>query len=158
MVTDADVDPDAAGVPEDIINATRLATIAAAATLTLLAISGTALALGTDDATPPPGAAATPVAGVDADEAATTALGSTGGGQVTGIEREVEHGRMEWKVDVTRDGARHDVRVDATSGAVTRHETEAGDDRGHGRGSDDGPGHDAGDDHRGDREHGGGGR
>jgi len=78
------------------------------------------------------------------------------GGTVHEVEREVEHGRVEWKVEVTaRDGNTYDIRVDAETGAVTRvdQDARAGDDhqRGrddHGRGGedDDRHGH-GGDDH-----------
>jgi uncharacterized membrane protein YkoI len=78
------------------------------------------------------------------------------GGTVHEVEREVEYGRVEWKVEVTaRDGNTYDIRVDAETGAVTRvdQDTRAGDDhqRGrddHGRGGedDDRHGH-GGDDH-----------
>jgi hypothetical protein len=43
------------------------------------------------------------------------------GGTVREVEREVEHGRLEWKVEITaRDGNTYDVRIDAQSGAITR--------------------------------------
>jgi peptidase YpeB-like protein len=60
------------------------------------------------------------------------------GGTVHEVEREVEHGRVEWKVEVTaRDGNTYDIRVDAETGAVTRvdQDTRATDD--HQRGRDD---------------------
>jgi hypothetical protein len=43
-----------------------------------------------------------------------------GGGQVTHVERELEHGRVEWKVDVLRGNVRHEVRVDDATGAVVQ--------------------------------------
>jgi hypothetical protein len=98
--------------------------------------------------------AAQPGAGeLSADEASTIAVAHVGGGRVTQVERELEHGRWEWKVRVANGGQEHDVRVDAASGAITR--TDRGDDqsrvhRGYddrGRGSDD-RGYD---DHGGDR-------
>ena len=135
----------------------RLATLAAATTITLLALGGTAFALGADDTTPP---------SVGSSSAATTAVARVGGGQATHVEREVEHGRVEWKVDVTRGGVRHEVRVDDATRSVVRTTPGAapapvvrsddgprhdvGDDHGGrvpGKGSDDGAGHDAGDDH-----------
>ena len=87
---------------------------------------------------------------------------------MTKVEREVEHGRTVWKVDVRRDTRLTEVHVDVANGAVTRVEDDGrgartGDDRGrhggddrrgddHGRhGSDDGPGHDRVDDKGGDR-------
>jgi uncharacterized membrane protein YkoI len=64
------------------------------------------------------------------------------GGTVHEVEREVEHGRLEWKVEITaRDGATYDVRVDAVTGAFTRVDQ---DDRG---GSDDKGSDDRNDDH-----------
>jgi len=62
-------------------------------------------------------------------EAADIALRHVGGGQVTEIEREFEHGRREWKVEIIHDGREHDVRVDATTGAVTRTDVDRDDDR-----------------------------
>jgi hypothetical protein len=57
------------------------------------------------------------------------------GGTVREVEREVEHGRVEWKVEITaRDGNTYDVRLDAATGAVTRIDQ---DDRGGGDSRDD---------------------
>jgi hypothetical protein len=84
------------------------------------------------------------------------------GGTVHEVEREVEHGRAEWKVEVTaRDGVTYDVRVDAMTGAFTRVDR---DDRSGGDNGDDGGRHggddrdDDGGDDRGDDHgrHGGG--
>jgi len=70
---------------------------------------------------------------------------------VTKVEREVEHGRTVWKVDVRRDTRLTEVHVDVANGAVTRVEDDGRRDD-HGRhGSDDGPGHDRFDDKGGDR-------
>ncbi len=52
------------------------------------------------------------------------------GGTVHEIEREIEHGRLEWKVEITaRDGVTYDVRVDAVTGDVTRVDQDRDDDR-----------------------------
>jgi hypothetical protein len=57
---------------------------------------------------------------LSADDAAGIALARYGG-TVREVEREMEHGRMEWKVEVTAaDGTEYDVRLDARTGAVTR--------------------------------------
>jgi hypothetical protein len=74
-------------------------------------------------------------AGVTAGQAKTIALRAAGGGRVESIEREREHGRLVWDVDVIVKGVEHDIDVDATTGQVTRHRTD--DDRGRGRGGDD---------------------
>jgi uncharacterized membrane protein YkoI len=76
-----------------------------------------------------PSTSSTPAAAtLSADEASAIALQHVGAGRVTGIERELEHGRTEWKVSVN-DGARTIiVRVDATTGAVTQ---QGLDDRSH---------------------------
>jgi hypothetical protein len=138
--------------------------------LTLAGIGTAASALGSDDPTP----AAAPVtvvaqtstttptstptstpadfnAAVTADEAGSRAVARVGGGTVTKVEREVEHGRTVWKVDVRRDTRLTEVHVDVANGAVTRVEDDDRRDD-HGRhGSDDGPGHDRFDDKGGDR-------
>ena len=150
--------------------------------LTLAGIGTAASALGSDDptlasapvtvvaqtstTTPTSTSTSTPAAGdtaVTADEAGSRAVARVGGGTVTKVEREVEHGRTVWKVDVRRDTRPTEVHVDVANGAVTRVEDDdrgvrTGDDRGrhgrdgHGRhGSDDGPGHDRSDDKGGDR-------
>jgi hypothetical protein len=52
------------------------------------------------------------------------------GGTVHEVEREVEHGRLEWKVEITAsDGRTYDIRVDAQNGNVTRIDPEDSDDR-----------------------------
>ena len=135
--------------------------------LTLAGIGTAASALGSDD---PTSAAApvtvvaqtstttptsTPAAAVTADEAGSRAVARVGGGTVTKVEREVEHGRTVWKVDVRRDTRVTEVHVDVANGTVTRVEDDGrgartSDDRGR-HGSDDGPGHDRFDDKGGDR-------
>ena len=60
-------------------------------------------------------------------DAADIALRHVGGGRVTEIEREFEHGRHEWKVEIVHGGREHDVRVDAASGAVTRTDVDRDD-------------------------------
>jgi hypothetical protein len=142
--------------------------------LTLAGIGTAASALGSDDPTP----AAAPVtvvaqtstttptstptstststpadfnAAVTADEAGSRAVARVGGGTVTKVEREVEHGRTVWKVDVRRDTRLTEVHVDVANGAVTRVEDDDRRDDHGGHGSDDGPGHDRFDDKGGDR-------
>ena len=157
------------------MSTTRIATLAATAAIALVALGGTALALGGDDtpaptptssagpttsatptdsagptrgATPTTGPASSPDDPADRERAVAVALGRTGGGRVTGVERETEHGRTEWKVEIVAGGVEHDVRVDAATGTVTRIDLDDdrdGDDRGsHDRGS-----HDHGSDDRG---------
>jgi hypothetical protein len=87
------------------------------------------------------------------------AIRVAGGGRVTKVESEVEHGRAVWDVDVLVKGVEHDIDVDQETGTVTRHRVEgsvgggaakarvsqeAGDDDHRNRG-----GHEAGDDHGG---------
>jgi hypothetical protein len=95
------------------------------------------------------------------EQAAKIALAKVGGGYVDEIEREVEHGRWEWKVEVIKSGTEYDVRVDAQTGAITRlraddrsDDDRADDDRTDDRSrdrSDDSGRHDD-DDHGGDRD------
>ncbi|MFI5834955.1 PepSY domain-containing protein [Micromonospora sp. NPDC051300] len=97
---------------------------------------------------------------VSRQRAAEVALARIGGGRVSEIEAETEHGRPAWSVKVVRDGWRHEVKVDRGTGAVLEVERQrAGtDDRG-GRddsGRDDRAGSDdrGGDDHGRDDDHG----
>lgn len=93
------------------------------------------------------------------------------GGTVREVELEFEHGRVEWKVEITAaDGVTYDVRVDSSTGEITRVDQDdrrGGDDDGvvddhggdrHGdddRGGDDHGGHDRGGDDHGGGRHGG---
>ncbi|HET9945952.1 MAG TPA: PepSY domain-containing protein [Actinomycetes bacterium] len=61
-----------------------------------------------------------PVEVIDSALAVQIALSYTGGGTVTNVEREFEHGRLEWKVRIETGGKRVDVRVDSATGAITR--------------------------------------
>ncbi len=55
-----------------------------------------------------------------ADDAARIAQARYGG-TVHEIESEVEHGKPEWKVEITAaDGVTYDVRIDAVTGDLTR--------------------------------------
>ncbi|MEU8656411.1 PepSY domain-containing protein [Actinoplanes philippinensis] len=85
---------------------------------------------------------------VTASQAELIAIRAAGGGRVESVEREIEHGRLVWDVDVIVDGVEHDIDVDAATGEVTRHRTDGsrgrsgGDDRSggsddRGRGRDD---------------------
>jgi hypothetical protein len=130
----------------------------AAGAATLLITTGTAVALtSTDDPTPSRPAASVetslttestdptsgtteptetsettgPTAPAEAtgrEQAIRAALASTGGGVVTQVERELEHGRAEWKIRIVKDGVRIDVRIDAATATVTRIDG-GGDDR-----------------------------
>ncbi|OLF12900.1 hypothetical protein BLA60_06490 [Actinophytocola xinjiangensis] len=62
--------------------------------------------------------------GLGPDDAVALVQKRLGGGQVHEVEREHEHGRLEWKVEITKDGVTYDIRVDASSGEVTRVETD----------------------------------
>lgn len=114
----------------------RPVVLAVTATAALLATgTGIALASAPDPVRPAAFSAPAPelVSGsraageLSSAEAADIALRHVGGGRVTEIEREFEHGRREWKVEIVHNGREHDVRVDAATGAVTR--TDVDDDR-----------------------------
>ncbi|GHH33684.1 hypothetical protein GCM10018775_05170 [Streptomyces umbrinus] len=85
-----------------------------------------------------------------------------GGGTITEVEAETEHGRAVWSVKIVKNGSRYEVHVDRSSGEVTRSRAKADDDRrddgGSGRddrsGNDDRGGHH--DDGTGDDHHRGG--
>jgi uncharacterized membrane protein YkoI len=122
---------------------TRKTIVVAAAAGTLALAAGTAWAVDTDAtparvaATPTTSATstATPTASssgaavLSADDAARLVRSRLGGGVVTEVEAEFEHGRPEWKVEITKDGVAYEIRIDATTGGVTRFETRDGDDR-----------------------------
>ncbi|MFI7216390.1 PepSY domain-containing protein [Micromonospora maritima] len=61
---------------------------------------------------------------VSRQHAAEVALARSGGGRVVEVEAETEHGRPVWSVKVTRDGWRHEVKVDRGTGAVLEVERE----------------------------------
>ena len=65
----------------------------------------------------PPGPAP---AGATADDARRIATDRLGGGTVTKVERDVEHGRDTWEVDVLRGAAVTEVHVDTANGTVSR--------------------------------------
>ena len=61
-----------------------------------------------------------------------------GGGTATKVERETEHGRAVWEVDVRRDSRITEVHVDTATGSVTRVDDDGRDGRGReDRGGDD---------------------
>ncbi len=76
---------------------------------------------------------------ISQDEAIRIAQERVGGGDVTEVETELEHGRPEWKIELHVNGVEHDVRVDAQTGDITR--VDSDDDR-----------HDDRDDNRDDRD------
>ncbi|GIE74959.1 hypothetical protein Aph02nite_09090 [Actinoplanes philippinensis] len=71
-----------------------------------------------------------------ASQAKLIAIRAAGGGRVESVERETEHGRLVWDVDVIVNGVEHDIDVDAATGEVTRHRTDGSRGRS-GSGSDD---------------------
>ncbi|MET8063552.1 PepSY domain-containing protein [Micromonospora sp. NPDC005313] len=86
-----------------------------------------------------PAPAPTSGAAVDRQRAAEVALARIGGGRVVEVEAETEHGRPAWSVKITRDGWRHEVKVDRGDGTVLEVERQraGADDRGGHRGDDD---------------------
>ena len=82
----------------------------------------------------------TSTAPISAAQARVKALATVGGGRVTKVEAETEHGRSIWEVEVYYQGVEHDLDIDRKTGAVTDHDTDHDTDRSddrHGRGSDD---------------------
>ncbi|KAA0941099.1 PepSY domain-containing protein [Streptomyces apricus] len=108
-------------------------------------VSGSPTAVPSSDDTAWPTGTAAPGAAVDSRRAGRIALAHVGGGTVTKVESETEHGRAVWSVRIVKDGARYDVDVDRATGEVTRSRAKAGEDsrsgddhRGGDRGGDDG--------------------
>ncbi|MEV0898247.1 PepSY domain-containing protein [Actinoplanes sp. NPDC049802] len=128
------------------MNRTATAAVFAAGSLVVLGFGGAALAGGAEGVRPgalvspsttvsepagpsgapsPAGSSTAPAGGdVTADEARAIALRAVPGGTVESVEQETEHGRLVWEVDVLAGGVEHDLDVDATTGEVTRHETD----------------------------------
>ncbi|GIM77926.1 hypothetical protein Aau02nite_78360 [Amorphoplanes auranticolor] len=71
------------------------------------------------------------------DAAKEIAVKAAGGGQVTETERETEHGRAVWDIEVQAGPVEHDIDVDRATGEVLRHERETDDDSGSDDDSDD---------------------
>jgi hypothetical protein len=74
-----------------------------------------------------PGASG-PGAGVGFDEAVRIAEDRVGGGRVTDVEWDHEHGRAVWEIEIMDGRMEHDLRLDAGSGTVLRHERDYDDD------------------------------
>lgn len=82
---------------------------------------------------------AAPTSTTTAPSGAGTAVGSmragqiarshVGGGTITEVEAETEHGRAVWSVKIVKNGSRYEVHVDRSSGEVTRSRAKADDDR-----------------------------
>ena len=132
------------------MNRKRFVGVLTVGSLAALGVAGTALASGSGGARPAPAASASARAelSLSAAVAKGIAVRAAGGGTVESVEREVEHGRAVWDVDVLRAGVEHDIDVDAVSGAVLRHRIDGGDDRSRTAepGDDHGRGREAGDD------------
>ncbi|MDG4788721.1 PepSY domain-containing protein [Micromonospora sp. WMMD1102] len=71
-----------------------------------------------------------PAGAVDSARAVEIALASAGGGQLDEVEREQEHGRDVWSVEVVKDGWEIEVDVDAATGEIVKTDREQDDDNG----------------------------
>ncbi|MFI7487930.1 PepSY domain-containing protein [Micromonospora echinaurantiaca] len=85
---------------------------------------------GTPGGTPGTTAPATGAEGVSQQRAGEIALASAGGGRITEIEAEQEHGRPVWSVEIIAGQTEHEVDVDRETGAVVKAEQEPVDDDG----------------------------
>ncbi|WP_436529014.1 PepSY domain-containing protein [Actinoplanes sp. HUAS TT8] len=109
----------------------RTAVFVATGALAALGVAGTALAAdGGFSASASPSASATSSvrgsAAVSVEAAKEIAVRVAGGGFVESVERETEHGRPVFSVDVIVDGVEHDVYVDRANGEVLRHRIKGG--------------------------------
>ena len=66
---------------------------------------------------------------ITAEQASVIAVDHIGGGTAVDIERESEHGRTVWDVEVVHDRQEIEVHVDAVTGEVTRIDRDDRDDR-----------------------------
>ncbi|GAA3775975.1 hypothetical protein GCM10022225_74930 [Plantactinospora mayteni] len=76
----------------------------------------------------PTGAA--PAGSVDSARAVEIALASAGGGRVDEVEREWEHGRTVWKVEIVKDGWEIESYVDTATGQIIKTDRDRDDDHG----------------------------
>jgi hypothetical protein len=67
---------------------------------------------------------------VSAERAREIALERAGGGSVTEVEREQEHGRPVWSVEIRNGSTEHEVDVDRETGAIVKAGSERDDDHG----------------------------
>ncbi|BCY13093.1 PepSY domain-containing protein [Actinoplanes sp. L3-i22] len=111
----------------------RTAVFVATGALAALGVAGTAMAAdGGFSASASPSASSTAsgvrdsAVAVGVDAAKEIAIRVVGGGSVESVERETEHGRPVWSVDVLLAGVEHDVDVDRATGEVLRHRTKDG--------------------------------
>ncbi|MDG4832090.1 PepSY domain-containing protein [Solwaraspora sp. WMMD1047] len=86
----------------------------------------TAVPTGTPTGTPTSAPAGT--AGIGHDRAVEIALAEAGGGRVDEIERETEHGRQVWSVEIVNGDTEVEVDVDAETGEIVKAEREPADD------------------------------
>jgi hypothetical protein len=82
----------------------------------------------TADVTVSPTATASAGPAVSSGRAGEIALAHVGGGTITEIESEVEHGRTAWSVKILKNGSRYKVYVDRSNGEITRAEGKSDDD------------------------------
>ncbi|MGW3807805.1 PepSY domain-containing protein [Micromonospora sp. NPDC005113] len=134
----ATVGPTATDAPDD--SATRGTTPAPGT-------SGTTAAPSTSGTTAAPSTSGTPSGGgspagaaVNEQRAGEIALARAGGGRITEVEAEQEHGRPVWSVEIIAGDIEHEVDVDRDNGTVVKAEQESvddGDDDGDDRNDDD---------------------
>ncbi|MGW3601955.1 PepSY domain-containing protein [Micromonospora sp. NPDC005161] len=111
------------------------------------ATRGTTPAPGTSGTTAAPSTSGTPSGGgspagaaVNEQRAGEIALARAGGGRITEVEAEQEHGRPVWSVEIIAGDIEHEVDVDRDNGTVVKAEQESvddGDDDGDDRNDDD---------------------
>jgi hypothetical protein len=73
--------------------------------------------------------------GISQARAVEIALRAAGGGRVTKVERETEHGRPVFGIEVISGGTEHDLDIDRADGTILRHRARD-DHSGSGRGTD----------------------
>ncbi|MEO3748291.1 PepSY domain-containing protein [Plantactinospora sp. B5E13] len=66
---------------------------------------------------------------ISRERAVEIALGQAGGGRVDEVEREREHGRTVWSVEIQQDGWEVEVDVDTSTGDIVKTDRDRDDDR-----------------------------
>ena len=72
----------------------------------------------------PPASSAASAGAISLADAKAIAIRAAGGGRVTDAERETEHGRAVWDIEVRVGPVEHDIDVDRATGEVLRHKRD----------------------------------
>ncbi|MEV6815748.1 PepSY domain-containing protein, partial [Micromonospora sp. NPDC051296] len=123
-LTSATSDPTTIGVPDDDATPDDSGTFGTPGDPTNLPAEPSNVPANPGGAPAAPGSGA-PGSGADVvslKRAGEIALAHVGGGRITEIERDREHGRPVWEVEIIKGGTEHEIDIDRETGAVVKAE------------------------------------